>query len=127
MGRRGRERAARRHRVGPLRFSDAELAALKLAAEHEGLGVGAFVTVAAVAVARQELERVPLDRREEMAEFVTARVTLNRIGNNLNQAVRALNSGEEAPELQRVVRLVERVVLRVEAAADAVVGDQPQP
>jgi type II secretory pathway component PulF len=118
-GRRTREELPRTHRLGRLRFSDQEVAALRLAAERQGLSVGAFVAEAAVAVARDELALIPTSHREEMAEFVAARTALNRLGNNLNQAVRALNAGEQAPELAAVLRAVTRTVLRVEAAADA--------
>ncbi|MBB3734085.1 plasmid mobilization relaxosome protein MobC [Nonomuraea dietziae] len=118
--RRGRADSPRDNRVGPLFLTDRELAALKLAAQREGLDVGAFAALAAVSVAEQQLTIVPLDRRQEMAELVQTRVVLNRIGNNLNQVARALNSGDEAPEADAVLQLVGRAIRRVEAAADQI-------
>ncbi|MEV4116165.1 plasmid mobilization relaxosome protein MobC [Nonomuraea sp. NPDC049695] len=121
MGRRrGRADSPRDNRVGPLFLSDRELAALKLAAQREGLDVGAFAALAAVSAAEQRLTLVPLNRRQEMAEFVQTRVALNRIGNNLNQVARALNRGDAASEAEAVVQLVGRAIRRVEAAADQV-------
>ncbi|WP_329431283.1 hypothetical protein OG339_47825 (plasmid) [Streptosporangium sp. NBC_01495] len=118
-GRRGRQSGRRSHRVGSPKFSDAELAALKIAAEREGLSVGAFMARAAVAVAHQQLQEIPLDYRAQMAEFVTARVVLNRIGNNLTQVAGTLNSEEQAAQLEAVLRLIHRAAQRVEEAADA--------
>ncbi|MFB9881827.1 plasmid mobilization relaxosome protein MobC [Planobispora siamensis] len=100
-----------------------ELAVLTLAAERKGMEVGAYVTEVALAVAQEELTPAPVDRRAQLVEFIQARVTLNRIGNNLNQAARALNGGAEASELAQVLGLVQRTVLRVEEAAATIAGE----
>ncbi|WP_219505155.1 hypothetical protein [Nonomuraea ceibae] len=106
------------NRVGPLFLSDLEMASLKIAARREGLDVGAFAAIAAVSAAEQQLTLIPLDRRQEMAEFVTARVVLNRIGNDLNQLVRALTNGDEELAAQAVLRSIGHAIRKVEAAAD---------
>ncbi len=117
-GRRGWANSPRMNRVGPLFLSDLEMASLKIAARREGLDVGAFAAIAAVSAAEQQLTLIPLDRRQEMAEFVTARVVLNRIGNDLNQLVRALTNGDEELAAQAVLRSIGHAIRKVEAAAD---------
>ncbi|GGT04609.1 hypothetical protein GCM10010156_73030 [Planobispora rosea] len=124
--RRARSRQRRENQVGPLLFDDREWSTLVLAAERKGLAVGAYIAEMALAVAREERTPMPVDQSAQLAEFIQARVVLNRVGNNLNQAVRAVNSGAEAPELERVLALVRRTVLRVEEAASAVVGGRGQ-
>ncbi|MGW4474243.1 hypothetical protein ACWENQ_31620 [Nonomuraea sp. NPDC004354] len=87
------------------------MAAIRIAANRSGLSVIAYVAETAVAVAEERLVPVPVDRRGQMAEFVRARVELNRIG-------RALESGRDAELLQCLadVRVqVTPAVWRVEA------------
>ncbi|GAA1623448.1 hypothetical protein GCM10009733_020100 [Nonomuraea maheshkhaliensis] len=98
---------------------------MQLAADREGVDVGAFVATAAVAVAQQKLTLVPLDRRRQLAEFVTARVALDRISDNLDQLIEALNSGQPTPELRAVLEQITRAVQRVETAADSVLNRNP--
>jgi hypothetical protein len=54
--RRAKTGQRRDHRVGPLRFNDDELRAVKQAADKAGLSLGAYVTDAAVRVANAELD-----------------------------------------------------------------------
>ncbi|WP_346103393.1 hypothetical protein [Nonomuraea maheshkhaliensis] len=78
-----------------------------------------------MAVAQQKLTLVPLDRRRQLAEFVTARVALDRISDNLDQLIEALNSGQPTPELRAVLEQITRAVQRVETAADSVLNRNP--
>ncbi|MEU6720379.1 hypothetical protein ABZ897_53765 [Nonomuraea sp. NPDC046802] len=96
------------------------MATLRIAAEREGLDVGAFVATSAVAVAEQKLILLPSDRRQQVREFVTARVALDRISDNLDEIFEALDRGEETPDLKVVLQTVTKAVHRVELAADRV-------
>ncbi|WP_433259314.1 hypothetical protein ACQPYK_49830 (plasmid) [Streptosporangium sp. CA-135522] len=117
VGRRGRARQPRDKRVGPLLFDEPEFAALVLAAEREGLSVGAFIADTAVAAARQQLHPIPLNYREQMTEFVRARVVLNQLGNALTELARS--EQPDAPALKAVAQRIDRTIQRIEDVADA--------
>lgn len=125
--RRPRTRQRRENKAGPLLFDDVEWATLTLAAERKGQETGAYIAAMALAVAREERTPVATDRRGELMEFMQARTALGRVGGNLNQAVRALNSGGSAPELEEVLELIKAAVVRLESAAAAVAGDRMRP
>lgn len=116
-GRRTHSHSRREHRVAP-RFSDSEIADVRAAADREGLSVGAFVATVALAVARAGMTQIPVTRRQEVAEFVKARVELSRIRAHLDHLAQEV--GVDADELLRLFALVDRTVLRIEATADAV-------
>ncbi|MEU4173841.1 hypothetical protein [Streptomyces sp. NPDC026589] len=57
-------------------------------------------------------------RREQVAELFAARRHLGRVGTNLNQAPRALNSGARPAELDAVLAATHRAVQRVQDPTD---------
>ncbi|MGP4104062.1 hypothetical protein [Nonomuraea sp. KM90] len=119
--RRSKSREPRGHRVGPLLFDDTEIAALKLVAERKDLDVGAFVALASLAAARQELEPAPLQERQPAAataEFIQARMDLHRIGGYLEQAA-AHRDGTGHRRTQHLLQQVSTAIQRIEQAADA--------
>ncbi len=75
----------RNHRVGPLRFNDEELRAVKLAADRMGLSIGAYATEAVVRVAEAELDGLPVDR-ERLAELRAIREVAARIEADLGRS-----------------------------------------
>jgi hypothetical protein len=109
-GRRYRQRgeSARDHRLTP-RFTDAELAAIRAAAEAAQMTPTGFCTLAALAAARRQpgqprpaggspAEVADVEELAEMQrELFAARTAVNRTGVNLNQAVAALNATGEPP------------------------------
>jgi hypothetical protein len=59
---------------------------------------GAWVAQAALAVARGEVHPLPASDREAIRALMEARVSLSRIGNNLNQVTAAANRAVAAGE-----------------------------
>ena len=104
----------RPHRLN-LRLGDDERAAIEAGAQLSGLTPTSYAAKMAVAVAMGTLTPIPTTTREELRELVEARVALTRIGNNLNQIAKALNSGGDVTDdqlravLDRVAQAVHRV------------------
>lgn len=71
-----------------------------------------------VAVAMGTLTPVPTTYREELRELIEARTALTRIGSNLNQIARVLNSGGDVTreQLEAVLERVDAAVRRVDEA-----------
>uniref|UniRef100_UPI003F4932F9 plasmid mobilization protein n=2 Tax=unclassified Streptomyces TaxID=2593676 RepID=UPI003F4932F9 len=111
----------RNHRVN-LAYNDQELAIILTAAEAAGLKPAAYAARAALAVAKEEVSPAPVDEKERLRVLADARVSVNRIGNNLNQIAHVLNAeGQETPErLDAVLRAVGRAVESLDAATIAV-------
>ncbi|WP_245600772.1 plasmid mobilization protein [Streptomyces sulphureus] len=108
-----------RDRVRSVRLTADELADVRRAAEAMGLRVAGFLADAAVAVARAQggPHTWLMDQRALVEELMRASAQLARVGNNLNQVARVLNSGGEAPHADDVLARVLRAAARVEAAA----------
>ncbi|GAA1708302.1 plasmid mobilization protein [Streptomyces yatensis] len=108
-----------RDRVRSVRLTTDELADIQRAASSVGLRVAGFLADAAVAVARaQEGPHTWLmDQRTVVEKLMNASAQLARVGNNLNQVARTLNSGGEAPYAEDAIARVLRAAARVEAAA----------
>ena len=94
---------------------------MREAAGRASLTVSGYAAEAALAAARG-LEAPSLAPwREALTDLMLLRGQLRRIGSNLNQASRVLNSEGEAPVwLDRVVELVERRVQAVDDATETV-------
>lgn len=90
------------HRLNP-RFSAEERAEIEVAAASVGMTVTGFAAEAALGAARgAPLALGAAQDREALArmqrELFEARTAVNRFGNNVNQAVAALNATGEPPE-----------------------------
>lgn len=107
----------RPHRMN-LRLGDDERAAIEAGATLARKTPSSYAADVAVAVAMGRLTPIPLTYREELRELVDARLALTRIGTNLNQIARVLNSGGDIPQeqLQAVVERVGEAVRRVDEA-----------
>jgi hypothetical protein len=112
-----------RHHVRSVRLNDDELAQIHRAATAARLTDAGFIATAAVtlATAPGDIRAWLADRRELVEELMAATAHLARVGNNLNQVARALNSGGDAPYVDEVLRLVARATARVEQAAQEMV------
>ncbi|MFJ8931551.1 plasmid mobilization relaxosome protein MobC [Streptomyces sp. NPDC102364] len=108
-----------RDQVRSVRLSRDELDIVHRAAEEVGLKAAGFIADAAVAVARAQggSKTWLLDQRGRVEELMTASAQLARVGNNLNQVARVLNSGGHAEYADDAVAQVLRAAARVEAAA----------
>ncbi|CAL9585499.1 hypothetical protein SUDANB106_05133 [Streptomyces sp. enrichment culture] len=92
------------------RLNDEEFALIKSAAARCNLSVAGFLARSALAAAR-DLDRTSAeiaDEREVITALFDTRRRLGWAGSNLNQAVKALNSGAEAPQLEAAVAAVRR-------------------
>jgi hypothetical protein len=84
----------RRPRQSLVRWTDEEFNAIAAKADRAGLAVAAFMRAAALG------DPGPRAQRRPPADHVALRQLLGhvgRIGNNINQIARALNSAEKAP------------------------------
>ncbi|MGW2331597.1 plasmid mobilization protein [Streptomyces sp. NPDC001700] len=109
----------RRDRLRSIRLTADELADVQRAASTVGLRVAGFLADAAVAVARTQEgpQSWLMNQRALVEELMNASAQLARVGNNLNQVARSLNSGGEAPNAEDAIALVLRAAARVEGAA----------
>lgn len=101
-----------------LRLGDDEKAAIEAAATLARKTPTSYAADVAVAVAMNTLTPIPTTYREELRELVDARLALTRIGSNLNQIARALNSGGDVTQeqLDAILARVGEAVRRVDEA-----------
>ncbi|CBG69293.1 conserved hypothetical protein [Streptomyces scabiei 87.22] len=101
------------------RFNEDEFALIKSAAARCNLSVAGFLARSALAAAR-DLDRTSAeiaDEREVITALFDSRRRLGWAGSNLNQAVKALNSGADAPQLEAAVAAVRRAADTAHEAA----------
>ncbi|MEE1765338.1 plasmid mobilization protein [Streptomyces sp. SP18BB07] len=101
------------------RFNDEEFALIQSAAARCNLSVAGFLARAALAAAR-DLDRTSAeiaDEREVITALFDSRRRLGWAGSNLNQAVKALNSGAHAPHLEAAIAAVRRAADTAHEAA----------
>ncbi|MGV9401724.1 hypothetical protein [Streptomyces sp. NPDC003667] len=101
------------------RFNDVEFALIKSAAAQCNLSVAGFLARSALAAAR-DLDRTSAeiaDEREVITALFDSRRRLGWAGSNLNQAVKALNSGADVPQLEAAVAAVRRAADTAHEAA----------
>ncbi|CAL2073734.1 conserved protein of unknown function [Streptomyces murinus] len=102
------------------RFNEEEFALIKSAAARCNLSVAGFLARSALAAAR-DLDRTSTEIADERAVITAlfdSRRRLGWAGSNLNQAVKALNSGADVPQLEATVAAVRRAAdAAYEAAA----------
>lgn len=108
-----------RDQVRSVRLTQDELETVTRAAEAAGLKTAGFLADAAVAVAQAQggSKAWLLDQRGRVEELMAASAQLARIGNNLNQIARILNSGGDVGHVDEAVARVLRAAVRVEDAA----------
>ncbi|UIX34436.1 plasmid mobilization protein [Streptomyces sp. GQFP] len=112
-------RATKRLHQPNTRFNEEEFALIKSAAARCNLSVAGFLARAALATAR-DLDRTSAeiaDEREVITALFDSRRKLGWAGSNLNQAVKALNSGAEAPQLEAAIAAVRRAAESVRDAS----------
>lgn len=109
-----------RDRVRSVRLSPEELALIQRAAAAAGMKVAGFIAAAAVSASafttRDAATAALIDHRAAVREVVAARNELNRVGNNVNQIAKALNSGSETVSAETALAAVTRIAARLEKA-----------
>jgi hypothetical protein len=104
-----------RDKVVKVRYDADEHAAVASAAGQAGLTTAGYVASAALAAATESPPPTQAPLRELLSELLVARTALRRYAVNVNQAVTALNSGDEVPVwLQRAAAGASRAVARVD-------------
>ncbi|MGP3948493.1 plasmid mobilization protein [Streptomyces sp. 7N604] len=108
-----------RDQVRSVRLTQDELETVKRAADAVGLKTAGFLADAAVTVAQAQggPKAWLLDQRGRLEELMAASAQLARVGNNLNQVARVLNSGGQAEYVDEAIARVLRAAARIEAAA----------
>ncbi|MEC3995892.1 MobC family plasmid mobilization relaxosome protein [Actinacidiphila sp. DG2A-62] len=117
--RRTRTRQNKQRAAVSVRLSTTERTHLKAAADHTGASLAKFMAQASLAAAH-DINHVAanlLDLRGTIRELVAARTDLARIGNNVNQIARAVNSGGDPIGAEAALADVRRVAARLETAA----------
>ena len=121
--RRARNPTERTHKM-TTRLSDTEKAEITAAARHHAVTVAGFLASAGLAAARGSATAYP-DQQLDAAidELVALRIAISRVGNNINQIAYIYNSGgrPRPGELDLALRMLKRVLARIDAAADALV------
>ncbi len=105
------------------RLNEEEFTLIKSAAARCHLSVAGFLARSALAAAR-DLDRTSAeiaDEREVITALFDSRRKLGWAGSNLNQAIKALNSGADAPQLEAAVAAVQRAAETVHAAASQLI------
>ncbi|WP_435858936.1 plasmid mobilization protein [Streptomyces varsoviensis] len=137
-----RPKAARRARQRPrqapekkrlhqpsTRFNDEEFPLVQAGAAQCGLSIAGFLARSALNAAR-DLQRTAAqvaDEREVITELFAARRQLGWAGSNLNQAVKILNSGGDAPQITAAIADVRRAADRVQQAAAHLLDQRTTP
>ncbi|WP_435210341.1 plasmid mobilization protein [Streptomyces sp. bgisy034] len=108
------------------RFNDEEFALIKSAAAQTNLSVAGFLARSAMRAAR-DVDRTAAeiaDDREVISALFDSRRRLGWAGSNLNQAVKALNSGAAAPQLETAIAAVHAAADRVHEAVSQLIARQ---
>ncbi|MEU0120202.1 hypothetical protein ABZ114_00650 [Streptomyces albidoflavus] len=111
--------AKKRLRQPATRFNEDEYALIKSAAAQCNLSVAGFLARSALSAAR-DLSRTSAeiaDEREVITALFDSRRRLGWAGSNLNQAVKALNSGADVPHLEAAIAAVRRAADTAHQAA----------
>ncbi|MFJ6898207.1 hypothetical protein [Streptomyces hokutonensis] len=112
-------RATKRLHQPNTRFNEEEFALIKSASARCNLSVAGFLARAALAAAR-DLDRTSTeiaDEREVITALFDSRRKLGWAGSNLNQAVKALNSGADTPQLEAAIAAVHHAAESVREAS----------
>lgn len=79
-----------------IRLTDEERAIIEEGAEAAGLSIGAFVRKRAIGEEGERFRRRPPADRQELTRLLAQ---LGKVGGNLNQIARRVNSGDQSPDL----------------------------
>jgi len=94
----------RRSHQSLIRWTDDEFSAISEKADKAGLAVAAFMRAVALGDPGPRAQRRPPADHKALRQILGE---LGRVGNNINQIARALNSGESAslPDLREALRV----------------------
>ncbi|WP_331720623.1 hypothetical protein OG851_42540 (plasmid) [Streptomyces sp. NBC_00161] len=113
----------RRSKRVNLAYNDAELAVLTEASSRAGMAPAAWAADAALSVAKEIVVPVVSDA---LVELIRARNQLSRVGHNVDQIAKALNSDDEVTPAQLAAALaaVEQAARRADEATRQVMRER---
>mgnify|MGYP000900399662 FL=1 len=108
------ETRQRKDRV-TVRLTEDERRLLEAAAEEAGLSIGAFIRARALGDAGERFKKRPPADRAELTRLLAQ---LGKVGSNLNQMARRINSGERVgiPHLDKALEAAAGAMTAVRAA-----------
>lgn len=115
----GTETRKRRHQVN-VRFSETEHAELKQRADAIGVSVGAFIRMQTLDLTPPRASRVPPVNRQLVAQLLAQ---LGKVGSNVNQIARLMNSGKHPYEWQ--FKEAHAAILEMRDACMKALGREP--
>ncbi len=121
-----RPRDKRQRPAHSVRLNEHELAIIQAGADHVGMSVAGFLAHSALAAARDQSRTAAAiaTERDVLTALFGVRRQLGWAGSNVNQAVKALNSGVDAPHFAAALADLQRAARAVQRAADRVANGQ---
>ncbi|MGP3922500.1 mobilization protein [Streptomyces sp. 8N616] len=109
-----------------VRLNEHELAIIRSGAEHVDMSVAGFLAYSALAAARDQSPTAAAiaTERDVLTALFGVRHQLGWAGSNVNQAVKALNSGGDAPNFAAALVDLQRAAQAVQRAADRIANRQ---
>ncbi|WP_406469377.1 mobilization protein [Streptomyces hirsutus] len=109
-----------------IRLNEHELAIIRSGAEHVGMSVAGFLAYSALAAARDQSRTAAAiaTERDVLTALFGVRRQLGWAGSNVNQAVKALNSGVDAPHFAAALADLQRAAQAIQRAADRITDRQ---
>ncbi|MFJ2303304.1 mobilization protein [Streptomyces sp. NPDC087787] len=105
-----------------VRLNEHELAIIRSGADHVGMSVAGFLAHSALAAARDQSRTAAAiaTERDVLTALFGVRRQLGWAGSNVNQIVKALNSGAEATHFAAALADLRRAAQAVQRAADQI-------
>ncbi|MGW5214436.1 mobilization protein [Streptomyces sp. NPDC004051] len=109
-----------------VRLNEQELAIIQSGADHVDMSVAGFLAHSALAAARDQSRTAAAisTERDILTALFGVRRQLGWAGSNVNQAVKALNSGVDAPHFADALADLRRAAQAVQRAADRITNRQ---
>ncbi|MHC3449567.1 mobilization protein [Streptomyces prasinus] len=109
-----------------VRLNEHELAIIRSGAEHVGMSVAGFLAYSGLAAARDQSRTAAAiaTERDVLTALFGVRRQLGWAGSNVNQAIKALNSGAAAPHFAATLADLQRAAQAVQRAADRITNRQ---
>ncbi|MEV7864667.1 mobilization protein [Streptomyces sp. NPDC088124] len=109
-----------------VRLNGQELDIIQSGADHVGMSVAGFLAHSALAAARDQSRTAAMiaTERDILTALFGVRRQLGWAGSNVNQAVKALNSGADAPHFAAALTDLQRAARAVQRAADRITDRQ---
>lgn len=111
-----------------VRLNEQELAIIRSGADHVDMSVAGFLAYSALAAARDRSRTAAAiaTERDVLTALFGVRRQLGWAGSNVNQAVKALNSGTDAPHFAAALTDLRRAAQAVQRAADRITNRQEE-